>query len=50
MKCENQEAIVIALVGKGGVGKTSIAALIIDELARHRYPGGLMSMACSGFA
>jgi CO dehydrogenase maturation factor len=44
MKYKNQDAIVIALAGKGGVGKTSITALILDELARNGYPGPVLAV------
>lgn len=32
----------IALFGKGGVGKTTVATLLIDELARHSYAGKVL--------
>jgi CO dehydrogenase maturation factor len=44
MKHENQDTRVIAFVGKGGVGKTSITALILDELARNGYPGPVLAV------
>ncbi len=34
----------VALSGKGGVGKTSLAALILDELARFDYPGKVLAV------
>jgi CO dehydrogenase maturation factor len=44
MKNENQPTVVIALVGKGGVGKTSITALLLDELAHQGYPGPVLAV------
>ncbi len=35
---------IIALSGKGGVGKTSLSALILDELARRRYNGRVLAV------
>jgi CO dehydrogenase maturation factor len=34
----------VAVSGKGGVGKTSLAALILDELARHNDPGRILAV------
>lgn len=34
--------MIVTLSGKGGVGKTSLTALLLDELARHEYPGRLL--------
>lgn len=34
--------MLITVSGKGGVGKTTITALLVDELLRHNYPGRLL--------
>jgi CO dehydrogenase maturation factor len=34
--------MIIALSGKGGVGKTTISALLLDEVARHHYAGKVL--------
>ena len=34
--------MIIALSGKGGVGKTTISALLLDEVARHNYAGKVL--------
>jgi CO dehydrogenase maturation factor len=36
--------MIITLAGKGGVGKTTLAALILDELARADYPGPVLAV------
>jgi CO dehydrogenase maturation factor len=36
--------MIISLSGKGGVGKSSIAALLIDELARNKYEGKMLAI------
>jgi CO dehydrogenase maturation factor len=36
--------MIIAVAGKGGTGKTSLLALILDELARLRYPGRILAV------
>jgi CO dehydrogenase maturation factor len=34
--------MIVSLAGKGGVGKTTLCALMIDELARHNYSGRVL--------
>lgn len=36
--------MIIAIAGKGGTGKTSLAALILDELIRHNYAGRILAV------
>jgi CO dehydrogenase maturation factor len=36
--------MIVALSGKGGVGKTSLSALILDELARRGYAGRVLAV------
>lgn len=36
--------MIISLSGKGGVGKTTVAALLIDEVARRGYPGKVLAI------
>jgi CO dehydrogenase maturation factor len=36
--------MIVATSGKGGVGKTSLAALILDELARYDYHGRILAV------
>jgi CO dehydrogenase maturation factor len=36
--------MIVAVSGKGGVGKTSLTALLLDELARHNYPGRILAV------
>jgi CO dehydrogenase maturation factor len=36
--------MIIALSGKGGVGKTTVAAILIDELARNSYAGKTLAI------
>jgi CO dehydrogenase maturation factor len=36
--------MIISFAGKGGVGKTSLAALLLDELARQDYPGPILAV------
>ncbi len=35
---------IVALVGKGGVGKTSLSALLLDELLRRGYGGSVLAV------
>lgn len=36
--------MIVTVSGKGGVGKTSLAALILDELARREYTGRVLAV------
>lgn len=36
--------MIISFTGKGGVGKTSLCALLLDELARYGYPGPVLAV------
>lgn len=36
--------MIISFAGKGGVGKTTLAAILIDELARKGYPGKILAL------
>jgi CO dehydrogenase maturation factor len=36
--------MIISFAGKGGTGKTSLAALLLDELARAGYPGPVLAV------
>jgi len=36
--------MIVAISGKGGVGKTTLTALLIDELARAGYPGPVLAV------
>ena len=36
--------MIISFTGKGGVGKTSLCALLLDELARGGYPGPVLAV------
>jgi CO dehydrogenase maturation factor len=38
------DTIVVTLSGKGGVGKTTITALLLDELARQGYSGRILAV------
>ena len=41
---DNGKTRLVSVAGKGGVGKTTITALIIDELARQGYPGPILAV------
>ncbi len=36
--------MIVAVSGKGGTGKTSLAAMTLDELARYNYPGRILAV------
>jgi CO dehydrogenase maturation factor len=36
--------MIISISGKGGVGKTTVTALLLDELARGGYPGPILAV------
>src|SRR5512137_655949 len=36
--------MIVSIVGKGGVGKTSLCALLLDELARQGYTGSILAV------
>jgi CO dehydrogenase maturation factor len=36
--------MIVSIVGKGGVGKTSLCALLLDELARQGYAGSILAV------
>ncbi len=36
--------MIVALSGKGGVGKTTLLAVLLDELARRNYPGRMLAV------
>jgi len=39
-----QQSFIIAISGKGGVGKTSISSLLVDELIRAGCPGPILAV------
>ena len=36
--------MIVSITGKGGVGKTSLVAVLLDELARFGYPGPVLAV------
>ena len=36
--------MIVSISGKGGVGKTAIMAMLIDELVRFSYPGRILAV------
>jgi len=41
---EHPTPFIVSLSGKGGVGKTTLTALILDELARKGFPGPVLAV------
>lgn len=39
-----EKPFIVSLSGKGGVGKTTLTALILDELARKGFPGPVLAV------